>query len=121
MNLSENLSEYLGQVVEDLKRCTSGEELHEKAKQHSKVLNDWYKTLDHEEQLKIYRRYPNLIVRYLEVGDMRYKIFDGQDCENCVFGCLMSGETISKELLEDWPCDKEDGCKNHYRIYESEN
>ena len=117
-----NLREYLGQVVEDLRRCTSGEELREKAKQHSKVLNDWYHTLDYQEQLKVYNEYPNLIVKYIEIGDIRYRTFEGQDCENCVFGCLMSGETISKELLlEDWPCDIEGGCKNHYKIYESEN
>ena len=117
MNLELDIDTYIKQIIEDLKLCTSGEELQEKARVYTEILNKWYTQLPYEKQLKIYQRYPGLISKYIVIGDKAYDILEGQDCENCVFGDLMSSKTVSKDmLLEDWPCDSEEGCKNHYRI-----
>ena len=117
MNLELDIDTYIKQVIEDLKLCTSGEELQEKAQVYTEILNKWYTQLPYEKQLKIYQRYPDLISKYIVIGGKAYDILEGQDCENCVFGDLMSSKTVSKDMLfEDWPCDSEEGCKNHYRI-----
>lgn len=116
MNLELDIDTYIKQIIEELKQCTSGEELNEKAGIYAKILNDWCSELSYEKQLEIYRKFPNLISKYLMIGDRSFYILEGRDCENCVFGDLMSEGTVSIDLLfEEWPCDIKGGCRNHYK------
>lgn len=116
--ITEELKGLLKDKIEEIKEAyiDVSDDSRTKVFQALKKLEEWFDSLPYEEQLKIYNENPDLIIRTRKIGGQTYNVYSGDCCENCIFGELQDQNIImSKELLEDWPCDEEGGCKHHYK------